>query len=110
NLWTDNFKQTNTSVFPLNSDLIVSGAFVQNNFKASDKLILESGLRTDVTSQKDFFLLPRISLLYKITPKLSSRIGGGLGYKTPTIFSEEAEEKGFRNIQPLDLNKVKSEN
>lgn len=110
NLWTDNFKQTNTTLYPLNSNLIVGGAFLQNNFKANEKLILESGLRADATSQKDLFLLPRISLLYKITNKLSSRIGGGLGYKTPTIFSEEAEEKGFRNIQPLDLNKVKPEN
>lgn len=110
NLWTDNFKQTNTTLYPLNNNLIVGGAFLQNNFKANEKLILESGLRADATSQKDLFLLPRISLLYKITNKLSSRIGGGLGYKTPTIFSEEAEEKGFRNIQPLDLNKVKPEN
>lgn len=110
NLWTDIFKQTNATIFPLNSNLTIGGVFVQNNFKASEKVILEGGLRADATSQKDFFLLPRISLLYKITPKFSSRIGGGLGYKTPTIFSEEAEEKGFRNIQPLDLNKLKSEN
>lgn len=110
NLWTDNFKQTNTTAYPLNSDLLVGGAFIQNNFKASDKIILESGLRADATNQKDFFLLPRVSMLYKITPKFSSRLGGGLGYKTPGIFSEEAEEKGFRNIQPLDLNRVKSEN
>lgn len=110
NLWTDNFKQTSATPYPLNSDLIVGGAFLQNNFKASDKIILESGMRVDATSQKDFFFLPRVSLLYKITPKFSTRIGGGLGYKTPTIFSEEAEEKGFRNIQPLNLNKVKPEN
>lgn len=110
NLWTDIFKQTNATIYPLNSNLTIGGVFVQNNFKASEKVILEGGLRADATSQKDFFLLPRISLLYKITPKFSSRIGGGLGYKTPTIFSEEAEEKGFRNIQPLDLNKLKSEN
>lgn len=110
NLWTDDFKQKNETTYPLNSNLIVGGAFAQNNFKASDKVILESGLRADATSQKDFFVLPRISLLYKITSKFSSRVGVGLGYKTPTIFSEEAEEKGFRNIQPLDLNKVKPEN
>lgn len=110
NLWTDSFKQNNTTSYLLNSDWRVCGAFVQNNFKASDKLILESGLRTDITGQKDFFLLPRISLLYKVTQKLSSRIGGGLGYKTATIFSEEAEERSFRKIQPLDLNKVKAEN
>lgn len=110
NIWTDNFKQTNQTMYPLNSNLIIGGVFAQNSYKANDKLIVESGFRTDLTSQKDFFVLPRVSLLYKITPKLSTRVGGGLGYKTPTLFSEEAEERGFRNIQPLDLNKVKSEN
>jgi len=109
NLWTDKFKQDNATSYPLNSNSVIGGAFIQNNFKATDKFIVESGLRADATNQKDFFLLPRIALLYKITPKFSSRIGGGLGYKTPTIFSEEAEERGFRAIQPLDFNKVKSE-
>lgn len=109
NLWTDSFKQKNTTPYLLNSDLIVGGLFAQNSMKLTDKLIVESGLRADATNQKDFFLLPRVSVLYKITPKFSSRIGGGLGYKTPTIFSEEAEEKSFQNIQPLDLKKVKSE-
>ena len=33
----------------------------------------------------------------------------GLGYKAPTLFSEEAESKSFRNIQPLNLNIVKPE-
>jgi hypothetical protein len=28
---------------------------------------------------------------FKISPKFSSRLGGGLGYKTPTIFTEESE-------------------
>lgn len=109
NMWTDDFRQENTTPYPLNNNLFVAGTFLQNSLKASDKFIIESGLRLDGTNQNDFFVLPRISVLYKITPKLTSRIGGGLGYKTPTLFSEEAEEKGFRNIQPLDFGKVRSE-
>jgi len=110
NLWTDNFKQTNTSPYPLDNNLIIGGAFIQNNFKASEKLIIETGIRADGTNQHSFFVLPRISAMYKITNKLTSRIGGGLGYKTATIFSENAEERGFRNIQPLDFQKIKPEN
>jgi outer membrane receptor for ferrienterochelin and colicins len=110
NLWTDNFQQTNTSLYPLDNNLIIGGAFIQNNFKASEKLIIETGIRADGTNQNSFFILPRISAMYKITNKLTSRIGGGLGYKTPTIFSENAEERGFRNIQPLDFQKIKPEN
>lgn len=109
NLWTDNFKQKNVTQYPLDNNLIIGGAFIQNSMKANDKFIIESGLRADATNQKDFFLLPRIALLYKITSKFTSRIGGGLGYKTPTIFSEEAEERGFRNIEPLDYNKINPE-
>lgn len=110
NVWSDDFKQTNATLYPLDNNLVIGGAFIQNNYKANDKLIIETGLRTDVTNQNSFFLLPRIETLYKFTNKFSTRIGGGLGYKTPTIFTEDAEENAFRNIQPLDFQKLESEN
>jgi iron complex outermembrane receptor protein len=109
NLWTDQFTQTNNALLPLDYHLTTAGAFVQNNFKATEKMILETGLRLDYNSQHNAFALPRLSLMYKFTDKLTSRIGGGLGYKAPTLFSEEAETRSFRNIQPLDRNSVKAE-
>ena len=109
NVWTDNFVQDNLSSFPLDYKLNTIGAFIQNNYKPTQKLVIESGLRLDYNNQKDAFILPRVSFLYKFTDKLTSRIGGGLGYKAPTLFSEEAETKSFRNIQPLDLNVVRAE-
>ncbi len=109
NLWTDRFTQTQPLTFPLDYQLTTGGIFVQNNYKAAQKTVLETGLRIDYNNQHDLFLLPRISLMYKFTDKLTSRVGGGLGYKAPTLFSEEAESKSFRNIQPLDLNSVKAE-
>lgn len=109
NIWTDNFVQDNLSSFPLDYKLNTVGAFIQNNYKPSQKLVIESGLRLDYNNQKDAFILPRVSFLYKFTDKLTSRIGGGLGYKAPTLFSEEAETRSFRNIQPLDLSVVKAE-
>ncbi|HNJ59117.1 MAG TPA: TonB-dependent receptor, partial [Chitinophagaceae bacterium] len=39
---------------------------------------------------------------------LSSRIGAGLGYKVPTIFTEETEAMHYNNLQALD-NSVTSE-
>ena len=48
-------------------------------------------------------------MLYKITDQITSRIGGGLGYKNPTIFSEDAEEKAFQNISSLDFSKISPE-
>jgi iron complex outermembrane receptor protein len=109
NLVSDNFKQMNLVADKLDYYNAAFGAFVQNNLIISEKFILESGLRLDITDRGNGFFLPRMSLLYKINEKLSSRFGGGLGYKLPTIFSEETEEKSFENINSLDFSKVTPE-
>lgn len=109
NLWTDQFAQTNNAPLLLDYQLTTAGAFIQNNSKLTEKMILETGFRLDYNNQHNAFALPRLSLMYKFTDKITSRIGGGLGYKAPTLFSEEAETKSFRNIEPLDLNSVIAE-
>ncbi len=38
-----------------------------------------------------------------------TRIGGGLGYKAPTPFTEEAEEHAFQGINPVDVVTVRTE-
>ena len=109
NFVSDNFTQLNSVPNKLDYYNAIFGFFAQNNLKFSEKFIVESGLRLDFSNRKNIFILPRLSLLYKITDKLTSRFGGGLGYKTPTIFSEEAEELAFQNINPLDFSKVNPE-
>ena len=109
NYVSDNFKQTNITAAKLNYNNTAAGLFAQNNLKVSEKFIAESGLRLDFTNRNKVFVLPRLSLLYKITDKLTSRIGGGLGYKMPNIFSEDAEEKAFQNITPLNFSTIKAE-
>lgn len=59
------------------------GLFIQNTWKISKKISLESGLREDYHSQYGFFTLPRFSLMYKLNNKLTTRVNGGLGYKIP---------------------------
>ena len=90
------------------------GLYAQHTWDISEKLKLESGLRTDLVnylnqnySKTEFFILPRISALYKFNNHWSSRIGGGLGYKTPTIFTEQTETFQYQNVLPL--NNVSSE-
>jgi iron complex outermembrane receptor protein/outer membrane receptor for ferrienterochelin and colicins len=85
------------------------GLFVQHTWDISEKAKLETGLRSDFVnysnknySKNEKFILPRISLLYKFNNKWSSRIGGGLGYKTPTIFTEITETMQYQNVQPLN--------
>ncbi len=109
NYVSDNFQQKNITSAKLNYNNTTVGLFAQNNLKVSEKFIAESGLRIDFTNRNNVFVLPRLSLLYKITDKLTSRIGGGLGYKMPNIFSEDAEEKAFQNITPLNFAAVKAE-
>ena len=109
NFVSDNFKQVNAVANKLNYANTAFGVFAQNNLKVSEKFIVESGLRLDITNRNNIFALPRLSFLYKITDKLTTRVGGGLGYKAPTIFSEETEEKAFQNINPLDFSKVSPE-
>jgi iron complex outermembrane receptor protein len=39
--------------------------------------------------------------MFRVSPNITTRIGGGFGYKTPTIFTEEAERRQFQNILPI---------
>ena len=111
NLLTDDFKEDKaTSAIVLRDyKQTTTGLFVQNNFKATNKFSLETGLRGDYVNDYGFAILPRVSMLFKFTPKLSSRIGGGMGYKTPTIFTEDAERLLYRNVLPIDPDQNKLE-
>jgi iron complex outermembrane receptor protein len=85
------------------------GVFIQNAWSISDKFVLESGLRGDYVNEYGFELLPRVSAMIRVSPKLTTRFGGGFGYKTPTIFTEEAERIQFQNILPINITNSKNE-
>jgi len=99
----------------LNYHLTTVGAFVQNTYKATQWFSLESGLRLDDNTpapsrpSSGLFFLPRVNALFKITDHLTSRIGGGLGYKMPTLFSDESERDGYQHIQPLNIGNIRAE-
>ena len=103
NFLTDRFKEIRlTSTPSRNYEQITTGLFVQNNFNVNDRFILETGVRGDYVKDYGFAILPRLSMLFKFSSKLSSRIGGGMGYKTPTIFTEESERLLYRNVLPIN--------
>ena len=85
------------------------GAFVQNTRNLGDNFVLEGGLRTDYSIEYGPFVLPRLALLYKKGTKFSSRISGAMGYKLPTLFTEDAERLYFRNIRPINTNDLNPE-
>lgn len=110
NILTDNFKEdVQPNVIPRDYNQNTFGSFVQNTLEASNWLTIETGLRGDYVTDYGFNLLPRASALFKITPKFTSRIGGGAGYKAPTVFTEDSEQIQFRNVLPIDKNNVKTE-
>lgn len=103
----DNFEDSNNGV--LNAKTITTGGYVQHTYDISEKIVLESGLRLDRVkfsnanfSRAENFILPRISALFKISDKLNTRIGGGFGYKAPTIFTEQTETIQYQNVVAIN--------
>jgi len=109
NLYTNSFiEDTESTARDMQQTTI--GVFANNTTDLTDKLILETGFRTDYSVDWGIFPLPRVSLLWKANNKFSTRIGGGLGYKIPDIFTEEAATLNFRNVKPINANELTAEN
>ncbi|MEL6945028.1 MAG: TonB-dependent receptor, partial [Bacteroidota bacterium] len=108
NLCSNDFKETDTNLPRNQSDLTV-GIFANNITDLSEKLILESGFRMDYAADWGIFPLPRISLLWKVNEQFSSRLGGGLGYKIPDLFTEEAAVINYESIAPIDSDRLEVE-
>jgi iron complex outermembrane receptor protein len=110
NFLTDDFREETQSTDPARDyHFNTYGLFVQNVYALNERFTLETGLRGDYVNQYGFALLPRVSALFRINPKLSTRIGGGLGYKTPTVFNEDAERVHFRHVLPVSLSATQNE-
>ncbi|WP_026769123.1 TonB-dependent receptor [Asinibacterium sp. OR53] len=108
NFLTDDFKEKGND--PLrNYDYHTLGAFIQNTWTPIKKLSFETGLRGDYVKQFGFEWLPRVAVLFKVSPALTARLGGGMGYKNPTLFTEEAERMQFQHILPINENTTVNE-
>ncbi|WP_271404963.1 TonB-dependent receptor [Tenacibaculum soleae] len=109
NISTENFKEDEVTNLNRSYNQFSMGGFAQNNWRFNKKMTLESGLRTDYNNNYGTFLLPRLSLYIKFNDTFSSRIGGGLGYKIPTIFTEDAELRSYQNVMPINVTDFKAE-
>ena len=110
NLWTEDFDH-DTPVGGHRHDFRshTVGGFTQTTLSLSDQLSLEAGLRLDYHSQYGAVLLPRFSFLYSLPWEATLRFGGGMGYKTPTLFTDAAEELQYRDLRPLDSSRLQAE-
>ena len=86
--------------------LLLTHSLDQNQF--NDLFSVEAGLRIDYNQDYGTFPLPKLALLTRVNEKLSLRLGGSLGYKLPTIFTEDAENLAFEGIRRLS-NDIKAE-
>lgn len=78
---------------------LTAGVFIQDNWRIHPKFTAETGLRTDLHNEFGTFVLPRIALLYKINSHFTARLGGGMGYRVPTVFNSEVDERSYRNLR-----------
>jgi len=114
NIITDHFT-TSVPVDKYNYTLTTVGLFAQNTYKATKWFSLESGLRADYNTPSPnskpngIFVLPRVNGLFKINEHWTSRVGGGLGYKMPSLFNDLSEEKGYTVINPIVVSSIKAE-
>jgi iron complex outermembrane receptor protein len=111
NFYSDYFKEEVLSSLILrDEEMYTVGAFINYSFDIGKMIAIESGLRTDYSFEEDIHILPRLSVLFKWTDKLSTRIGGGMGYRNATIFNQEAEQLAFYNVMPISRNITDAEN
>lgn len=103
----DDFDQKDIETLDAKSFTV--GAYIQHTWDVTEKIKLENGLRFDNVkysntnfSKNQSFILPKIAALFIINHDWSSRVGGGLGYKIPTIFTEQTEQNQYQNLLPLD--------
>lgn len=110
NLWTDKFDQSQgTPGLELSFDDAIVGAFIQNIWNVKPRWTLETGFRLDNHSEYGTFALPRLFVMFEPSQQLTFRAGAGLGYKSPTVFSEDAEQLQFQNIRPIDTDLLEAE-
>lgn len=105
NFISDNFREKQIETTLLRDyDHYTAGIFFQDTWDISKIFGLETGLRYDYQNEYGSFILPRITVFSKPSINFSMRLTGGLGYEIPTVFNEDSEREGFKNILPIENN------
>jgi iron complex outermembrane receptor protein/outer membrane receptor for ferrienterochelin and colicins len=84
------------------------GAFVQLTLHLPANSLLESGLRVDHHNDYGTFTLPRVAFFHRFNEAWATRVGFGMGYKTPNVLTPQNIEYDIEQLQPISSN-VKSE-
>lgn len=101
NFYTEDFNEDTTGTNKRDEGYKITSAFGNYTFDINNWISAETGLRADYILNNKLMMLPRAYMLFKWTNKLTSRIGGGIGYRYPTIFNQEAEMRGYIGVQNI---------
>ncbi len=102
NVFNDIFTENkNLTIYDRDYTHFTVGGFVQDEWKATEKVSVQGGMRVDFQQQYGWYGLPQLSALFKLSDKFTARIGGGMGYKVPNLFTDEAEAVAYKNVTAL---------
>lgn len=77
------------------------GAFVQDTYKITSSMKLETGLRVDHHHTYGNFVLPRVALFQKLSEKFGARLNVGMGYAIPNPLNPQVKDFTIYQLQPL---------
>ncbi len=101
NLTTDRFLEDPADSVDRSYTQWTAGLFGQDDWKLAAPLTVETGLRIDWENRNGLHAVPRIAAIYHVTDKLGLRVGAGLGYKVPTIFSDQSDPSALYRLEPI---------
>jgi outer membrane receptor for ferrienterochelin and colicins len=97
----DLFDRTSGNPYSRSYRYTSPGLLAQLESPFGDMWSVVASARVDFHNVFGTFVTPRASVMYRPTNSFTLRLGGGTGFKAPTIFVEEAEETGLANARSL---------
>jgi iron complex outermembrane receptor protein len=75
------------------------GLYLQNEWRATQSLILVAGLRYDLNTFINPAVSPRIALIYQASPDHTFRVSTSVAYKPPTLFETHQDLRAVTTLQ-----------
>ncbi len=82
------------------------GMFGQDDWRIAPPFTVETGLRIDKPKGYGLQVLSRIGAVYRLSEEVGLRASAGMGYKIPTIFSDQSDPYAVYQILPTSGNMV----
>lgn len=86
------------------------GLYVQDEFRISDSLILNAGLRHDHDSEGGNATHPRLGLIFQATPELTTKFLYGTAYRSPSAYERYyvTDAASYKSVPGLRSENIKT--